>query len=58
MVKIWEVEFGKNFDRCHVHAETFDEAVKKARDYFAREIRKLPDQYWLSKVELIAQAEI
>jgi len=57
MVRIWEVRFGDQISTVNVEAETVDEAIKKVRKLYSKEIKDLPDDYWISKVELIAEAD-
>jgi len=58
MAKIWRVEFGVNTNSIDVEAKTADEAMSKARIEFRDFIKGEPKDYWISKVELLAESDI
>lgn len=58
MVRIWRVEFGWSTANVDVEAQTVDEAIGKAKEHFKKEIKRAPDDYWISGAELLAESDI
>jgi hypothetical protein len=58
MTKIWKVEIGYNYDNINVEAENVEEAIEKVKKYFKKKMEKEPENFWISKIELLAENEI
>lgn len=52
-IKIWEVEFGYNYDKKVVEADRVENALIKAW-----KLEKMPKKdKWISKIELLAETD-
>ncbi len=52
--KLWEVEFGDNYDKVVVNAQNIEEAVKKALQNIGYNGMEMKD---VARVELIAEED-
>jgi hypothetical protein len=56
--KIWKIEFGYNVDSVDLVAKTIEEAIEKAKKLYADEMKGAgADDYWISKVRIIAESD-
>lgn len=56
-IQIWEVEFGNNVVTYNVVATSAEESIPKAKKLYQKNIKDLPEGFWVSKVELIAESD-
>lgn len=60
-VKIWEIEYGWNYETKTVVAATVEEAIQKASDSlkkdYGKNFKKETESYWVRKVECIAESD-